>query len=445
MRSRITAAIVGVTAMVLLALGIPFAIAVQRMVVSSEIVKLQSRTSQELAEIKLPLDPAELSENSAEADALPAFAVYDSSGSLIFGDGPATPDDPTRAALAGNASTATDRHLVVTVPITDEQERPVGALRVVETRAVADRRTRTIWMAMLLAGAVALGAAWLVARWLASRLTRPITRLAESAADLRHGVAIEQAAPTGIAEIDELASTLSESATRLTAALSRERQFSADVSHQLRTPLAGLRLKLETPQSDVPAQRLADDALTDLSRIETTVSHLLSLARQATPTGPDADIGPVVELVVGRWRHVLAAANRRLIASTASNQRVRATPTSIEQILDVLIDNAIRHGRGDVTVSTRHISGGTAIDVADQGRVPAGVTEAELFQRGVGDDHGIGLSLARSIAASDNGRLVLARRNPTTFTLMVLAATDEEDSPDAAKDHLADVDECTQG
>jgi signal transduction histidine kinase len=96
-----------------------------------------------------------------------------------------------------------------------------------------------------------------------------------------------------------------------------------------------------------------------------------------------------------------------------------AAGNSIDQIVDVLIDDALRHGNGAVTVTARSLGGAVAIDVADEGSVADIVTDERLFQRGEGDGHGIGLALARSLATAEGGRLLLTNRHPATFTLFL--------------------------
>ena len=125
-----------------------------------------------------------------------------------------------------------------------------------------------------------------------------------------------------------------------------------------------------------------------------------------------------------------AAAAGRTIAITAADPldplTTRGSIASIEQILDVLIDNALHHGNGVIVVSLRRLAGGGAIDVTDNGSLTAVADRERIFQRGHGDRHGIGLALARSIAEAEGGRLILARPEPTTFSVILL---DPEDGP----------------
>lgn len=104
MRRRITSAIVGVTAFILIALGIPLAIVMQRDIVSSEVVELQAAGAAALTEVAVPIDATQLASIANEPDAPQAFSVYDASGRLAFGPGPPRPDQPTLDALRGRTA-----------------------------------------------------------------------------------------------------------------------------------------------------------------------------------------------------------------------------------------------------------------------------------------------------------------------------------------------------
>lgn len=309
----------------------------------------------------------------------------------------------------------------MSTPITDAGERVVGALRVEDDRAEVDARTRSTLAIILLAGLAALAIAWVLARRLATNLSSPIERLARAAADLDHDLSRSELPRSGIGEIDALADALTASSTRINDALARERRFSADVSHQLRTPLAAIRLRLERRQITHEAARLAESTLDDLDRLDATVTHLLAFARDATPRGAETALAQIMQDSQQRWE-VHPHDGRRIHWRIDGDQPVSVADSAIDQVLDVLIDNALRHGRGDVTITTRGVRGGVAVDVSDAGAVEASVTEERLFRRGHGHGHGIGLALARSIAEADGGRLLLTRRDPTRFTLFLPAS-----------------------
>ncbi len=427
MRRRITEAIVGVSALILLLLGIPLAIAVHQSILDSEVVELQSTAARTLTEINVPFDPKQLAAVSSEPDAPPPFGVYDAEGRLLFGIGPAVADMTVRRALAGSQASSTSNQIVVATPITDDaNERVVGALRLAESLAGANHRSLVAWLEMASAAVVALALGWLIAKRLARRLSQPVTDLASAATRIGDGAVVARTgALSGIMEIDTLAAALADSSERVNESLARERRFSADVSHQLRTPLTGVRLRLEAARAEHDPDMI-DLALSDLHRLEQTVDHLLTFARDAMPAGSTVQLDLVARQARDRWHERVAVARRSVTLVTSEPVTTRGSVASIEQVIDVLIDNAIHHGVGDITITQRKIVGGAAIDVSDQGTHIEAASSERIFERGHGDRNGIGLALARSIADAEGGRLILTRRDPTTFSLVLL----EPDSDD---------------
>ena len=424
MKRRITAAIVGVTTFILLALGIPLAVIAEQQFLDSEVVELQASAAEALTEIVVPLDPRELADIANEADTPPPFAIYDRDGTLLFGTGPRTAEPVVVSALSGRSSSSTDGQIVVATPITDGDENIVGALRLSESLSGVQSRARRAWLVMAVAGAVAIAISWLIANRIARGLSRPVIELAASATQLGSGGVISGHEPVGIAEIDLLGAALVESSRRVSESLTRERRFSADVSHQLRTPLAGLRLKLETAQTGEGNQaQLATHALEDLDRVDSTVAHLLAFARDAVPVTSTSSLRDAALDAKQRWDAHAANLARPFTLTGEVAGHVQASTSSIEQVLEVLIDNAFEHGRGAVTMKLRQIPGGAAIDISDEGTV-ADLGDNELFRRGHGRNNGIGLSLARSIAEAEGGRLILTQTEPTTFSLFLLDPVD---------------------
>jgi signal transduction histidine kinase len=415
-KRRITTAIVGVTAFILLAVGIPLAIVAQRSIVRSEVVRLQATVAQTLTEIQQPIDDAQLSQLRDEPDAPPPFGVYDAAGRLTFGSGPTAGDLTVAEALRGATSTSTDGAVVVATPITDPNEKIVGVLRVETARNELSARIRSAWLLMAAVGGVAVGCSWLIADRLGRRLAGPLVELADGSRQMAVGGVLSPTPPTGIDEIDQLHDALVDNSVRINDALVRERQFSADVSHQLRTPIAALRLKLDAAGSGP----IDESARSDLARLEATVEHLLAFARDTAPAASTCRLDSVVADAVARWAPTIEAEGRAIAGEWTGGGGVDASAGALAQILDVLIDNALRHGTGTVSVAVRPVSGGVALDVADCGALGEDIAETVLFARHQGTNHGIGLALARSIAQAEGGRLVLAHRHPTTFSIVML-------------------------
>lgn len=425
MTRRIRGAIVGVTATVLLLLGLPLAIAVHQLILNSEVVTLQSSATRTLAEVAVPLDATQLAAIRSERDAPPPFTVYDATGTRVFGSGPLQADPLVQRALAGNPVTSTGTHIEAAVPITNRSanEQVIGAVRVTGSLRHADGRTRLAWLVMAGASAAAVVGAWLVGNRLARRLARPITDIATEAERIGNtgATTFKLPPPSGIAEVDCLVAALRASTNRVNDALARERQFSADVSHQLRTPMTALRLDLETARDheDHPA---FSPALADLARLESTVEHLLSVASDAMSSMTKVRPDLVAFDAAQRWRPSVESAGRMLETNIEGVGAARGSSASVNQILDVLLHNAIRHGTGRIGLTVRPITGGAAIDISDEGQRIALSDVDRIFDRGHGTGHGIGLALARSLAEREGARLVLSHLRPTTFSVILLHA-----------------------
>jgi len=285
------------------------------------------------------------------------------------------------------------------------------------------------WLILAGFAVLAVGAAAILAWTLSRRLDLPLTRLANAARRIGDGDFTSRAPRSGVPEIDGVAEAMDATAARLGDALDRERSFSSDVSHQLRTRVTGLRVTLEAA-----AITHADEhgtimrAIDETDRLEATIAELLALARDTDVDRAPLDIGPLLEELAHQWRHRLATAHRVLrIDVEPLLPQASGSAVAVRQVLDVLIDNAIKHGTGDIRIVGRATGDGIAIDVANDG--PGIVGEpAALFERrsSGGDGHGIGLSLARSLAEAEGGRLVLSRPGPgAQFTLLLAPAVSD--------------------
>ncbi len=143
------------------------------------------------------------------------------------------------------------------------------------------------------------------------------------------------------------------------------------------------------------------------------------LARQPPSAHDPLDVDDVLNGVRKRWHAVLAAKGKPLRLAVNGAPRPRVDASALNQILDVLIDNADRHGAGAVALTVRALDDAVAIDVTDEG-VPLTADPAELFGQGLATDpgHGFGLALARRLAESQGGRLRLSNPDPPTFTVL---------------------------
>jgi signal transduction histidine kinase len=357
------------------------------------------------------------------------IAFYAADGRRLSGDGPAIGDGAVAQARQGApGSERTAGHVAVALPLTAGRT-VTGVVRVASDYADVRRRIVWTWAAMLALGTLAVTATWLVARRQARRLTAPVEALSQIASELGAGDFSVRTAPTGIPEIDSVGRSLDSTAERLGALVHRERAFSADASHQLRTPLTGLRLALETaldsPGADL--RQAADAAIDAADRLERTIDDLLTLAREPRREAGPLPIGELTGALAQTWRPVLAAQGRPLRIDIDTEVPVAtAAPAAVRQILGVLLDNAVRHGAGAVVVTVRDAGGAVALDVADDG---PGVDGADLpvRPRDGATGHGIGLALARELAEAEGGRLRLTCPAPPVFTLLLPLAGPGED------------------
>ncbi|MDT7704778.1 MAG: hypothetical protein QOG20_385 [Pseudonocardiales bacterium] len=427
MRARIVGLTVAAAVLAIVLFGAPLAAGVVAYLIGDERAELERAA--DVAAITVAADlaagrtTATLAGIGFADDEPGTLGVYDLAGSRVVGDGPLTADASVRDAtgedpVAGDAG----GDLVVAVPVVvQDQHRLV--VRAATARSEVYVRVGLVWLAMSGLAAVATGAVWLLARRFAARLARPLEEVATGARRLGDGDFSVRSPHSGVPEIDAVGVALDSTAERLGALLERERAFSADASHQLRTPLAGLRLELEAALED-PEHDLRDAIVAGIAaadRLQHTVDDLLALARDAPRAASGLDIDRVLAEAQQQWDS--RATGRQLLIRRQSEAPVAAaSPAAVRQVMTVLLDNAAKHGRGIVTVTTRETGGVLAVDVADEG--PEIVRpDAELFQRRFprASGHGIGLALARSLAEAEGGRLRLTRPAPPTFTLLLPA------------------------
>ncbi|OZM79350.1 HAMP domain-containing sensor histidine kinase [Pseudonocardia sp. MH-G8] len=426
MRTRIIGLAVCASVLAIGLFGVPLAVAVLQYAMQVE----RGELAQTARAVAIRVAPDVFDEDEVanlEAPRGVRVTVYDSDGDRLSAAGPPDGGPEVARALGGRAGSGTDgADLVVAVPVTHEDD-VIGAVRAAVPRSAALATVALVWVVMAALAALAVSAAWLVGRWQARRLARPLEDLAVAARRLGDGDFSVRTRPGGIAEIDSVGSALNSTAGRLDALLARERAFSADASHQLRTPLAGLRLRLEAALES-PGQDLAPAiaaSLVDADRLESTIDELLALARddRGAPGAP-VDLPVLLAAVSAEWSGRLALQDRGLDLSVEPGIPAPcASAAAVRQILAVLVENATTHGAGTVTVAVREATDAVAIDVRDEG---AGVQDAEsaLFGRRPDQQrgrHGIGLALARRLAEAEGGRLGLSRPAPPTFTLLLPA------------------------
>jgi HAMP domain-containing protein len=278
MKRRLVLAIAAVAGGAVLLFALPLAVVLERSYRDEELLRLQRDTNAATRGI-------DLSHGRQDQIELPRFTgeigIYSLTGSRIAGAGPRVADQPTRSALRDRQpiGTAPDGQLVVAVPLLSG-EAITGAVRGQRSQRAVARRAHRAWLALAGLGAGVVALAVLAALTLGRRLSRPLERLAAAARRVGEGDFAVRAQPTKIKEIDDVGTALNSSSQRVDELVSRERTFSADASHQLRTPLAALRLELETAGlGSRERQAELGAALAQVDRLQNTIETLLAVPR----------------------------------------------------------------------------------------------------------------------------------------------------------------------
>jgi signal transduction histidine kinase len=424
MRRRLIVAIVAVAAATLALFALPLAVVLRDGYREQELLRLQRDTVAAARQIDLGTGGGDPVEVPAGPDRL---AVYDAAGRRRGGPSDAGP--PRADSLVAEAirlrRPTTRIHpgaLVAAVPLLTG-ERVTGAIRAQRSDTVVVRRAHRAWLTLAVAAVAVLLLALLAAVLLGRRLARPLERVAVAAGRLGDGDFSVRAPRGGIREVDAVADALDVTSARLQDLVARERAFSADASHQLRTPLAALRLELEALELRATPPAELRRALTEVDRLQQTIETLLAVARDRPRGDATCELVALLSDTEQRWRGAFAGSARRLTLSVPGTSiAVQASDRIIREILDVLLDNAARHGDGPVGIVLRAVDDHWAeIAITDQG---PGFTTDELTaftRRSIGaDGHGIGLALARSLAHAEGGRLTITKTGPAPRLALML-------------------------
>jgi len=275
----------------------------------------------------------------------------------------------------------------------------------------------TFPIALLLAG----GGGWLLAR----RALRPVDRMAETAHRIGAEHLAERLPVTGTGdELDRLAHTLNEMLGRLDESFAQIRQFSADASHELQTPLTILKGELEvalrTSRSVGEYERTLRSGLEEIDRMNRLVEGLLLLARaDAGVLRMDdrvVDLAQLLEDVHGQARGLAEARGLTLDLGSLEPLAVRGDPERIRRLVLNLVENGIKYtpAGGSIRLSLERGDHEAALRVSDTGIGLASADRDRIFQRFFraadarsldGEGAGLGLCIARSIAHAHGGRI----------------------------------------
>ncbi|MEU1273970.1 ATP-binding protein [Streptomyces sp. NPDC005799] len=294
-----------------------------------------------------------------------------------------------------------------------------------EPRSTVSREVGRTLLVIGLVALLAVVAAVLLAIRQANRLASPLTDLAETAERLGSGDPRPRHKRYGVPELDRVADVLDSSAERIARMLTAERRLAADASHQLRTPLTALSMRLEeitlTDDPDTVKEE-ANVALTQVERLTDVVERLLTNSRD--PRAGNAvsfDLDEVIQQQLAEWRPAYRSAGRAIVSSGKRHLQAVGTPGAVAQVLAALIENSLMHGGGTVALRTRVTGNQAVVEVTDEGPgVPADLG-ARIFERTISgrNSTGIGLAVARDLAEADGGRLEMLQTKPPVFGLFL--------------------------
>jgi signal transduction histidine kinase len=410
---RSTLIAVAITALVL---GGPLAFASWRLVDHTARAELQGQLAQlapRLEALNLPALPADF---GSVARAIPP-------GAQLVVDSPRMPrvvigPDPGAGAVVASLTFGQRGRARLAVP---------GS-------GIWNEKLRVVALLGLLVG-LSVGMGAVIANLTARGLTVPLQDVADRAARLGAGDFYRVPVRYRIPELDQVAEVLDVSAAALAELVARERALVGDVSHQLRSRLTALQLRLdelaEHPDPDTAAE--AEAALEQAERLGAVLDDLLRATEEArAATAEPVALGELLGEVVADWRTQADADRRPLRLRVADGLVARVTPGRLREALGVLIDNALRHGAGVVTLSARWTGVApdrmVVVEVTDGGLGVPEELAAHVFDRGISgaSSTGVGLALARALVEADGGRLELSSARPARFAVYLRVPRAEE-------------------
>ncbi|WP_280426919.1 sensor histidine kinase [Nocardia carnea] len=335
------------------------------------------------------------------------------------------PSPEDNAAKVEIGAVAVDDPLVESLSMGTE-----GSLRLEVPATPMKARQRQAVAGVGLAVALSLGAAITVAIVTARRVADPIRDVAARAARLTMGDFRADPRRHGIAELDRVSDVLDAATVEIAGRLQREHALVADVSHQLRSRLTAVRLRLDelSAHSDPAVVHEAEEAMAQVDRLTEAIDDLVRASRDEDAT--DRDPVPVMDElrgIVAEWTHPFREAGRTLSLTGDESLRAPITGSRLREAVTVLVDNALMHGGGTCTVSVRTVRPGrdrdplVCVQVADEGDGVSDELAPHIFDRGFSGagSTGVGLALARALIEADGGRLELQRRRPALFAVFL--------------------------
>jgi signal transduction histidine kinase len=309
--------------------------------------------------------------------------------------------------------------LVTAEPARSSDRKLVGAVRVSQDVGAISRAVWRGRLALMGLGALVLALGFAVALLIARRLAYPLVALGQAAHRVADGDMTVAVPEVGSREQVEVARAFNAMTTRLDRTLTAQQQFVANASHQLRTPLTGVRLRIEEARHGASrdAAEHLDAATAEVDRLSDTITDLLALSRVGErPQAPrPVDLGVLAHAAARRIQAAALRSERTVVVTCDAPQVVLADEAELARILDVFLENALVYGAGQIDV---HATAAT-VTVGDRGPgLAAGEDDGRLlqrFQRGsAGRTHagtGLGLAIAVALAARWGAAVTLRSRD----------------------------------
>lgn len=416
MRRRAVQMIVWAVAVAIVLVGLPLAIFGSKLALDSERANLDVRVAQVARMVDRRIENnAELTPELLEPYLGNGSAVPRAGIEVNLGDG-----DPVVAGVQRPEDQSLTSRLIT----------PEGAV-IKMNISVSDYRQGAIYIIVLvsISSIIAFAVALFLAFRQARRLSAPLIYLAASAEQVGSGQVRPRLVPSGIEEIDLVQAELVRTSERMAGRIAAERQFAADASHQLRTPLTALSMRLEEIEMIADQDEVREEVqgcLEQVERLTGVVADLLRTSRSDSGGRTEAiHLSEVFSQQRQEWTRTFAAAERELIFEENSGLAVLSTPGSLAQTIATLIENALKYGAGTVRVTSRATANkkGVFVEVSDEGEGISDEHAAEIFTKGfsTGGSTGIGLAIAKDLIAADGGRLELKQRAPAVFSIFLNA------------------------
>lgn len=441
LRTALLLALAYVLLLALIALGVPLAVSLRDRVDAE--VKGQARSQADLvaataSELLDPPQGASLRRLArVAAESVRGRVILVNRRGRLLADSAGVPAGRSyasrpeiRAALRGRgeqisrgSSTLGEEILTTAVPVL-ERGRPDGAVRITQSVDAVDRAVRTSILDLAALGGVVLLLALAAGALIARQIALPIRRLDRAARQVADGDLGAAVNVEGSSEQRSLGRAFNEMTQRIARLLRVQQDFVADASHQLRTPLTGLRLRLENLRQRLRGDREASDevdaSMREIDRLSQIVDELLILSRAGEHElpGEQVDLADAARRAAERWHD--AGRERgigvRARAEQATGSAWCARP-DLDRSLDALVENALRYSPAGSTVTVAATPG--RLDVLDEGPGLDPGEEETVFERfsrgGAGrrgpSGTGLGLPIARELIRQWGGDVSLANRD----------------------------------